>query len=154
MKEGIAIINNIIILGDPGQFLFIKIVYESERWLASKIIKMDVDTCSRGEIFSNRICKPCESGYYSLKEYSAEKNKSFIDKKDDVIDICRACPENTFCPGRDILLPKEDFYRMNDWSPLIVPCPAKSACSSQYKIYHTFFSNSFDAGSFLKYHHK
>ena len=71
-------------------------------------------------------CIKCNQGTYSLNNNSLENN----------ISQCTLCELNSYCPGGDKLIPKNDFWKLSDKSTLIIQCPLRT-CEN----YQTLYSN-------------
>jgi hypothetical protein len=77
------------------------------------------------------MCKACDSGFYSMKEFNKAENYSNTSAESN---NCKICPENAIGLGRDLLLHLSNYFIKNYSTAIIVPCPIKSSCPSQYQI--------------------
>jgi len=104
---------NITLTGDFDQTKTVDIQFTSDvsKYNFQKRFKATVSPCLEGEHFNpyTKTCDYCSEGTYSL---SAN-------------DPCQKCPENAYCPGGSVILPKTDYWRStapDNLYPQILEC--------------------------------
>lgn len=66
--------------------------------------------CIEGERYTqNGDCLSCKEGYYLL-----EAPKKITD--------CNVCPLNAICPGKNVVFPKDQYYRLNTKTSTVLKC--------------------------------
>ena len=81
--------------------------YNSEEY--HFLFKIKFRNCSIGEIYmpDENICFPCPENKYSLNIYDKQ---------------CSICPDNAYCPGRNIIIVNTGYWRSNINSSKIYKC--------------------------------
>lgn len=93
----------------------------------STSLQLTLRDCKKGENLINSQCVECGFGYFSL----------------NIDDACTLCPPNVaFCPGRDLLIPVEGFWRFHENSSMILKCANIASCPDQTIFYLTRSSSS------------
>ena len=127
-EQGIISFNNVniktysksnFVLLITGSFQGLKSSWITQQEIANQY-NFFVRECRKGEIIlSDLTCMKCPKGKYS-----------FIDPM--LINIkyqkCIKCPENSECPGGNLIYPKPGFYKKTNYSTNVVACVNQEAC--------------------------
>ena len=131
IKDGKALNNDTLVIGDPGRNFQINITYEYKHWLINSNISVFIRNCSRGEVLLNKKCQICLKETYSLIEYDS----SNYDLNNINQYFCKVCMENADCKGSDIILARDGYFRLNSRTDMLIPCIVFSAFSNQLMYY-------------------
>ena len=113
----------------PNDSYSLIVSYSNYNFTVNTTLILSLRFCVKGENLINVQCIPCGFGYYSL----------------DINDICSLCPSNSFCPGRDLLIPLQGYWRFDENSSLIVKCSNAISCPDLTQLYLLNGNSSFVA---------
>lgn len=118
-KRGVATFNQLVITGVPGQNTTLRFSVPISI-IADTFQAVVFRTCIPGEITvkvgigSNLAsCQECTQGLYSFNPSDT---------------VCNVCPTHATCPGGRILNLEKDYWRVDDNSATILPCPVPGVC--------------------------
>ena len=125
VHNGIAFLDSLTIIGQPGQNYTADLLYQNSEISFQQSFILQVILCKVGEIFVNSQCVPCGAGFYSLDQ------NTYFSKKNS----CDLCPPNSVCYGYDHIIPQQGYWRMNDMSYLMILCSNVDNCPDQTLIF-------------------
>ena len=121
-QEGVLYLTNFILTGQPGSSMYLKISSESIRstgarnddteYLNEAFINIEFRQCTNGEQIQQTGCVNCEKNKYTIKPSSN----------------CKSCPTGATCPGADIIIVDNGYWRSSIESDVVYECEIFGAC--------------------------